>query len=88
MDGLGPLLRSSFDQSELVSSICLRPLESGDDFVIGYERVNLPTADWIGIFRAGTTPEKGKPVWVRPETEAAIRAFMDQHRAPKAERVA
>lgn len=38
--------------------------------------------------RAGTTPEKGKPVWVRPETEAAIRAFMDQHRAPKAERVA
>lgn len=38
--------------------------------------------------RAGTTPEKGKPVLVRPETEAAIRAFMDQHRAPKAERVA
>jgi len=31
--------------------------------------------------RAGTTPEKGKPVWVRPETEEAIRKFMAEYRA-------
>lgn len=33
----------------------------GDDLVIGYERVNLPTADWIGIFRAGATPGTAAP---------------------------
>lgn len=31
--------------------------------------------------RQGTTPEKGKPVWVRPETERQIRNFMAAERA-------
>lgn len=31
--------------------------------------------------RSGTTPEKGKPVWVRPETERQIRDFMAAERA-------
>src|SRR3990167_11431275 len=35
LDCLGPLVRRSFDQSELVSGICLRPLESGDEFSMG-----------------------------------------------------
>lgn len=34
--------------------------------------------------RAGTTPEKGKPVWVRPETEQTIRDFMADERARRA----
>ncbi len=35
LNGLGPLFFNSFDQFELVSGICLRPLESGDEFGMG-----------------------------------------------------
>lgn len=35
--------------------------------------------------RAGTTPERGKPVMVRPETEQAIRDFMAVERAKRRE---
>lgn len=31
--------------------------------------------------RQGTTPERGKPVWIRPETERQIRDFMAAERA-------
>jgi hypothetical protein len=31
--------------------------------------------------RQGTTPERGRPVWVRPETERQIRDFMAAERA-------
>lgn len=31
--------------------------------------------------RQGTTPEKGKPVWVRPETERQVRDFMAVERS-------
>lgn len=33
--------------------------------------------------RAGTTKKNGKPVWVRPETEKAIRDFMAAYRNEK-----
>ncbi|ABD68929.1 hypothetical protein Rfer_1194 [Rhodoferax ferrireducens T118] len=35
LDGLGPFSPNSFDQSEFVSSIYLRPSESGDEFGMG-----------------------------------------------------
>lgn len=35
----------------------------------------------IERLRQGTTPEKGKPVWVRPETERQVRDFMAAERA-------
>lgn len=35
LDCLGALVRSRFDQSELVSGICLRPFEGGDKFSMG-----------------------------------------------------
>lgn len=31
--------------------------------------------------RQGRTPEKGKPVWVRPETEQQVRDFIASERA-------
>lgn len=42
---------------------------------------------FLSRLRAGKTPG-GRPVWVRPETEAMVRDIMARHRAPKAERVA
>lgn len=33
--------------------------------------------------RAGVTPETGKPVFLRPETAAAIRSFMRSERAKR-----
>jgi len=37
----------------------------------------------IERLRAGTTPERGKPVMVRPETELVIRDFMAIERAKR-----
>lgn len=33
--------------------------------------------------RAGTTPERGKPVWIRPETEQQVRDFMAVERSKR-----
>ena len=35
LDGSGPLFCNGFDQAELMRSICLRPLERGDEFGMG-----------------------------------------------------
>lgn len=37
----------------------------------------------IERLRQGTTPERGKPVWVRPETEQQVREFMADERAKR-----
>ena len=40
LNGLGPFFCNSFDQSGLVRSICLRPLESGDEFGMGNKLIH------------------------------------------------
>jgi hypothetical protein len=55
LNRLGPFCRSSFDQSGLVSRICLRPPEGGDEFGMGSVLIHSKLSIQSAIFHAFCT---------------------------------